>query len=133
MKGARLFPPSLQVFMCINKVSPEPFLLHGKWSQLSQLFFIGGILWSLSSLWPFVELAPYLILGSPDLGNTVPNAAQDTICLLFCRDTCLSHVQLFVHQDPQVFSCQAALQLGSPQRIQVPRVLCQVCSHLLKI
>ncbi|KAK4828308.1 hypothetical protein QYF61_025320 [Mycteria americana] len=50
-------------------------------------------------------------------GNTPPDAAQDTISLLCCKGTLLAHVQLGVHQDPQVLFCEAAFKLSGSQHI----------------
>ena len=37
------------------------------------------------------------------------DAAQDTVDLLDCKSTLLAHLQLHVHQHPQVLFCRAAL------------------------
>ena len=52
-------------------------------------------------------------------GKTLPNAAKNTIDLLFGDSTVLADVPFSVHQDPQVLLCSAAFQLGSPQCVTV--------------
>ena len=52
-------------------------------------------------------------------GNSLPTAAQDTICLLCHKDTLLACVQLGVHQNPQILLCKVAFQLGGLQLVLV--------------
>ena len=52
-----------------------------------------------------------------------PNAAQDTISLLYNKGTLLAHVQLGVHQDPHVLFCKAAFQPVGPQHVLVDGVV----------
>lgn len=83
-----------------------------------------------SPLDPFPELHVLLVLGAPGLDaglqmgphkgraegdNHLPlpaghpsfDTAQDTVVLLGCESSLLAHVQLFIHQDPQVLLCRA--------------------------
>ncbi|KAK4820477.1 LOW QUALITY PROTEIN: hypothetical protein QYF61_027938, partial [Mycteria americana] len=46
----------------------------------------------------------------------------DTVALLGCECTLLAHVQLFVHQYPQVLFCRAALNHIIPQPVLKPRI-----------
>ncbi|KAK4819472.1 LOW QUALITY PROTEIN: hypothetical protein QYF61_004698 [Mycteria americana] len=55
-------------------------------------------------------------------GHAAFDAAQDTVGLLGCKRTSLAHVQLFVHQYPQVLSCRAALDHIIPQPLLIPGV-----------
>ncbi|KAK4831745.1 hypothetical protein QYF61_018943 [Mycteria americana] len=48
--------------------------------------------------------------------------AQDTIGFLGCEHTLLAHVQLFIHQYPQVLLCRAALNPFIPQPVLIPGV-----------
>lgn len=52
-------------------------------------------------------------LPQPD-GST-PNAAQESAGLLRSKDALLAHVQLGVHQNPQVLSYRAVSQLDAPK------------------
>lgn len=54
-------------------------------------------------------------LPQPD-GNAFPKTSQLAVGQPFCKGTLLTHVQLCVHQDPQVLFCQAA--------VLVPGVFC---------
>ena len=47
-------------------------------------------------------------------GCTALDAAQDTVGFLGCEVTLLAHVQLHIHQHPQVFYSRAALNFSSP-------------------
>ena len=81
----------------------------------------------------FQELCVFLVLGAPGLdavlqmgphksgaegdnhlplraGHLFLNAAQNTVGLPGRKRTMLAHVQLLVHQDPQVLLCRAALK-----------------------
>ncbi|EPP36844.1 hypothetical protein CP10743SC13_2219B, partial [Chlamydia psittaci 10_743_SC13] len=53
-------------------------------------------------------------------GHPFCNAAQNTVGLLGGKRTLLAHVQLLVHQDPQVLLHTAALKGFFAQFIQVP-------------
>ncbi|KAK4817891.1 hypothetical protein QYF61_002060 [Mycteria americana] len=55
-------------------------------------------------------------------GHTSFDAAQDTVGLLGCERTLLAHVQLFVHQYPQVLFRRAALDHIIPQPVLEPRI-----------
>lgn len=52
-------------------------------------------------------------------GNMPSKEVQGTICFLYCMATFLAHAQLRVHQNQQLVFCQAAFQLGGPQRLLV--------------
>lgn len=56
-------------------------------------------------------------------GNTLSNAAQETIGLLFSNGTLLAHGQIGVHRDSQVLFCQSAFQLGGLQQELEPGVV----------
>ncbi|KAK4815509.1 LOW QUALITY PROTEIN: hypothetical protein QYF61_003067, partial [Mycteria americana] len=56
-------------------------------------------------------------------GHASFDAAQDMVGLLGCEHTLLAHVQLFVHQYPQVLSCRAALDHIIPQPVLKPRIV----------
>ncbi|KAK4826501.1 hypothetical protein QYF61_009574 [Mycteria americana] len=47
-------------------------------------------------------------------------AAQDTVGFLGRKHTLLAHVQLFIHQYPQVLLCRAALNPLIPQPLSIP-------------
>lgn len=53
------------------------------------------------------------------VGNIVPNIAN-TISLLCCQGTLLTHFQLCVHQDSQVLFCTGPFQLGGTQHVLAP-------------
>ncbi|KAK4806069.1 hypothetical protein QYF61_010278 [Mycteria americana] len=55
-------------------------------------------------------------------GHTSFDAAQDMVGLLGCERTLSAHVQLFVHQYPQVLFCRAALDHIIPQPVLKPRI-----------
>ncbi|KAK4827791.1 hypothetical protein QYF61_021744 [Mycteria americana] len=55
-------------------------------------------------------------------GHTAFDAAQDTAGLLGCECTLLAHVQLFVHQYPQVLFRRAALDRIIPQPVLKLRI-----------
>ena len=55
--------------------------------------------------------------------NTLLNAVQDNIHLLYCKGVLLARIQLDVHQNPQMLFCKAAFQSGGSQCILVPGVV----------
>ncbi|KAK4818926.1 hypothetical protein QYF61_022103 [Mycteria americana] len=55
-------------------------------------------------------------------GHTSFDAAQDTVGLLGCEHTLLAHVQLVVHQYPQVLFRRAALDHIIPRPVLKPRI-----------
>ncbi|KAK4810611.1 hypothetical protein QYF61_007348 [Mycteria americana] len=55
-------------------------------------------------------------------GHTSFDAAQDTVGFLGCECTLLAHVQLFIHQYPQVLLCRAALNPFIAQAVLIPGV-----------
>ncbi|KAK4814330.1 hypothetical protein QYF61_014844 [Mycteria americana] len=133
-----------------NKVSPEPSLLQAEQPQLSQPVLVGEVLQpshhfrgppldSLQQLHVLLvlrapELDAALQVGSHQSGvegqNPLPrpaghasfDASQGTVGLLGCERTLLAHVQLFVHQYPQVLFRGAALDHIIPQPVLKPRI-----------
>jgi len=136
-----LFALSLAAFIQINKIPPEPsFSRESQLSQpfligkmLQSFNLLNHPCGSLLGFVQYVCVSP--VLRSPELdpllqmwprqgwkkgrhhlplpaGNTLPNAAQDIIHLLCSKGTLLAHVQPGVHQDPQVFFCQATFKLS---------------------
>jgi len=74
--GSVVLAPSLQVFIYIDKIPPEPSLLQAEESQLSHLLLIGDILQSLNHLYgPSLDSLQYvhvsLVLGSPELDTVL--------------------------------------------------------------
>lgn len=55
--------------------------------------------------------------------NSLPNTAQDAVDFFCCKDALLAHVQLFVHQDCQVFFGRAAFQLVRPQATPINGII----------
>jgi len=55
-------------------------------------------------------------------GHAALDAAQDTVGLLGCERALLAHVQLFIHQHPQVLLGRAALNPFIPQPVLMPGV-----------
>ncbi|KAK4823325.1 LOW QUALITY PROTEIN: hypothetical protein QYF61_000927 [Mycteria americana] len=67
-------------------------------------------------------------------GHTSFDAAQDTVGLLGCERTLRTHVQLFIHQYPQVLFRRAALNHIIPQPVLKPRITpTQVTLHLASL
>ncbi|KAK4816767.1 hypothetical protein QYF61_022765 [Mycteria americana] len=107
---------------CI-KVSPEPSLLQAEQPQLSQPFLIGEVLQpSHHFCGPPLDLLQQLhvfpVLRAPELDAVL----QDTVGFLGCEHTLPAHVQLFIHQYPQVLLCRAALNSFDPQPLLTPGV-----------
>lgn len=98
-------------------------------------------LYSGKSMYPYSSMSMSLVLGSSSLrcsapsvahqcsaeckdhlpwlcGNVLSNAAQNVIGPPCHKGTCLAHVQLVVHQKPQVL-CSAAFQPVSTQPLLV--------------
>ena len=119
----------------------ELSILQATEARFTQLFLIGEVLQpsDLLSGPPLDSLQePHVLpaLGAPGLdavlqmgphkcrgGQSPPspsrppliNAAQNTVGLPGCKRTLLAHVQLLVHQDPQVLLHRAALKQIFPQ------------------
>ncbi|KAK4829013.1 hypothetical protein QYF61_001769 [Mycteria americana] len=55
-------------------------------------------------------------------GHTSFDAAQDMVGLLGCECTLSAHVQLFIHQYPQVLLCRAALNPFISQPLLIPGI-----------
>ncbi|KAK4814241.1 LOW QUALITY PROTEIN: hypothetical protein QYF61_012737 [Mycteria americana] len=112
------------------KVSPQPSLLQAEQPQLSQPVLVGEVLQPSDHLrGPPVDslqqLHVLLVLRAPDI------VLQDTVGLLGCEHTLLAHVQLFVHQYPQVLFHRATLDHIIPQPVLKPRIApTQVTLHL---
>ncbi|KAK4823365.1 hypothetical protein QYF61_001713 [Mycteria americana] len=56
-------------------------------------------------------------------GHTSFDAAQDKVGRLGCKRTLPAHVQLFIHQYPQVLFRRAALDHIIPQPVLIPRIV----------
>jgi len=130
--------------------SLEPSLLQNQQAQRLQPFFIEEMLHpSVQFHGPPLNMLQYLhsllVLGAPGLGavlQVVPHegrvkgdshfhcsaghpsfdAAQDTIGLLGCKCALLAHVYLFIHQNPQVLLCRAALSEFFSQFVYISRI-----------
>ena len=61
-------------------------------------------------------------------GHASLDAAQDTVGLLGCERTLVAHVQLFIHQYPQVFVGRAALNPFIPQPVLIAEVALTLCA-----
>ena len=106
-----------------------------------------------SPLDSFQELCIFLVLGVPGLdavlqmgppkgreegdnhlplpaGHSSFDAAQDTVHLPGCKSTLLAHVQLFVHQDPQILLHRTALCDFFPQSVHIPEIVLTQVQHL---
>jgi len=55
-------------------------------------------------------------------GHTCFDAAEDTVGFLGCEHTLMAHVQLFIHQYPQVLLSRPALNPFLPQPVLMPGV-----------
>lgn len=134
-----LFAPSLQILIRIGKIPPELPLLQSEQSQLSACPHHSNVPVLQLSSWPFTGLFPVCpcLSWCPELeavfqiwsyhcwvdikdpfpwpvGNTILNVAQETAVVLTCKGTLPAQVQPVVSQDPQIFFCRAASQLGAP-------------------
>ncbi|KAK4811013.1 LOW QUALITY PROTEIN: hypothetical protein QYF61_015717 [Mycteria americana] len=133
-----------------NKVSLEPSLLQAEQPQLSQPFHIGEVFQPSDHfcgppLDPLQQVHVFPVLRAPELdavlqvrshqsrvewqnhlpqpaGHASFDAAQDTVGLLGCEHTLPAHVQLFVHQYPQVLFRRAALNHIIPQPVLKLRI-----------
>ncbi|KAK4811900.1 LOW QUALITY PROTEIN: hypothetical protein QYF61_014933 [Mycteria americana] len=100
--------------------------------QLSAPVLVGEVLQPLDHfcgppLDPLQQLHVLLVLRAPELDAVL----QDTVGLLGCERTLLAHVQLSVHQYPQVLFHRAALDHIMPQPVLKPRIApTQVTLHL---
>ena len=154
----RLSCRPLQLLKSHNKVSLEPSLLQAKQPQLSQPFLRAkvlqpsddccGLLWprfnrSMSALcWGLQSWTQDSQGGSHQSGaegqNPLPlpaghaagDAAQGTVGLLGCQHTLPGHVQLFIHQHPQVLLRTAVLTPFSSQPVFVLGIAWPMCSTL---
>ncbi|KAK4810201.1 hypothetical protein QYF61_011795 [Mycteria americana] len=116
--------------------------------QLSQPFFIGEVFQPSDHfcgppLDPLQQVHVFPVLRAPELdtvlqvgshqsrvegqnhllqpaGHAAFDAAQDMVGFLGCECTLLAHVQLFIHQYPQVLLCRAALNPFIPQPLLIP-------------
>ncbi|KAK4824741.1 hypothetical protein QYF61_018213 [Mycteria americana] len=143
-KSVPVFPiGSLEVLEGCSKVSLQPSRLQAEQPQLSQPVLVGEVLQPSDhfcglALDPLQQLHVLLVLRAPELdtgfqvgshqsrvegqnhlpqpaGHASSDAAQDTVGLLHCKRTLLPHVQLFVHQYPQVLFHRATLNHIIPQ------------------
>ncbi|KAK4831893.1 LOW QUALITY PROTEIN: hypothetical protein QYF61_020040 [Mycteria americana] len=113
----------LKILEGCYKVSPQPSLLQAEQPQLSQPVLIGEVLHPsdhfhgppLDSL---QQLHVLLVLRTPELDAGL----QDTVGLLGCERTLPAHVQLFIHQYPQVHFRRAALDHIIPQPVLKLRI-----------
>ena len=56
-------------------------------------------------------------ITSPSAGHPSSDGTQDTAGFLGCTRTLPAHILFFIHQNPQVFLCSAALNLFIPQSV----------------
>ncbi|KAK4831174.1 LOW QUALITY PROTEIN: hypothetical protein QYF61_015644 [Mycteria americana] len=140
----------LKILEGCYKVSLEPSLLQAEQPQLSQPVLVGEVLQPSDHfhgppLDPLQQLHVFPLLRAPELdtvlqmsshqsrgegqnhlpgpaGHSSFDAAQDTVGLRGCKHTLLAHVQLFVHQYPQVLFRRAALDHIVPQPVLKPRI-----------
>jgi len=63
-------------------------------------------------------------------GHVSLDAAQDLVGLLGCECTLVAHVELFIHQYPQVLLGRAALKPFIPQPVLIAGPNATKCSHL---
>jgi len=82
--GSGFFAPSLQLFMDIYKILPEPSLLQAEQPQFPQPFLIGrGVPVPSPSLWPFAGLSPVCPClsrtGEPRTGHSTPGEASPVL------------------------------------------------------
>ncbi|KAK4830182.1 hypothetical protein QYF61_008973 [Mycteria americana] len=106
-----------------SKVSLEPSLLQAEQAQLSQPFLIREVLQPSDhfcgpALDPLQQVCVFPVLRTPELDA----ALQDTVGFLGCECTLLAHVQLFIHQYPQVLLHRAALNPFISQPVLIPGV-----------
>ena len=146
----------------LPEFSQEPSLLQAKQAQFPQPFLIGEVLQPsdhLSSppLDPLQQLCVFIVLGAPSLdtvlqmephkgrvegnhhlflpaGHLSFDAGQDAVGPLGLKYMLLAHVQLLVHQDPQVFLCRAALTEFFSQSVYTSGIaLTQIQDHALSL
>ncbi|KAK4812466.1 LOW QUALITY PROTEIN: hypothetical protein QYF61_026459 [Mycteria americana] len=132
----------LKILAGCYKVSPQPSLLQAEQPQLSQPVLVGEVLqpshhFRGPPLDPLQQLHVLLVLRDPELdtvlqvgshqsrvegqdrlpqpaGHAAFDAAQDMAGLLGCERTLSAHVQLFVHQCPQVLFPQGCSRSHHP-------------------
>jgi len=118
-----------------NEISSEPSFLQAMQTQLPQSFFVVEVLQPSNNLrdtplHPLLQLYILPLLETPDLNAVLQRgthkvriegdnhlsaslfyikAAQDTIGHPGCKSTLLTHVQLFIHENPQILLCRAAV------------------------
>lgn len=68
--------------------------------------------------WTYYSRYGLTIVEELPTGNS-SNAAQDTVSHLCSKDALLAHVQLGIHQNPQVLFCKVAFQMGGPHHVLV--------------
>ncbi|KAK4810205.1 hypothetical protein QYF61_011799 [Mycteria americana] len=132
------------------EVSPQPSLLQAEQPQPSQHVLVGEVLQPAGHFHgPPLDLLQQVhvfpVLRAPELdavlqvgshqsrvegqnplprpaGHAAVDAAQDTVGLLGCERALWAHVQLFIHQHPQVLFRRAALDHTIPQPVLKPRI-----------
>jgi len=105
---------------------PAPTALNPSWIDLLGVADLGTVL----------QMEPHK--GRAETYNHLPrpaylpfyDAAQDTVGLPGCRSTLLAHVQLFVHQNLQVFLIRAALNEFFSQSVDISRIAPTQVEHL---
>ncbi|KAK4830027.1 LOW QUALITY PROTEIN: hypothetical protein QYF61_008365 [Mycteria americana] len=113
-----------------NEVSLEPSLLQAEQAQLSQPFLTGEMFQPSDHFCdPPLDLLQQVhvfpVLRAPELDAVLQmgsHQTQDTVGFLGCKCTLLAHVQLFIHQYPQVLLRRAALNPFIPQPVLIPTV-----------
>ena len=143
-KAAVRCPQSL---LCCKLNKPKSFSLSSQERCSSPLIILMALLWTHSS-----SSTSFLYWGSPDLDailqtgphkertkgdNPLPlpaghhsfDAAQNTFGCLGCKRTLLAHVQLFIHQDPQVLIHRTALSEFS-QSVLISGIASTKVQHL---
>ncbi|KAM9644853.1 uncharacterized protein ACIBXB_013062 [Morphnus guianensis] len=133
-----------------SKVSLEPSLLQAEQPQLSQPVLTGEVFHPSDHfcgppLDPLQEAHVFPVLRTPELeaalqvgshqsgaegqnplprpaGHTALDAAQGTAGILGCEHTLPAHVQLFIHQYPQVLVHRAALNPFIPHLVMIPGI-----------
>ncbi|KAK4831239.1 LOW QUALITY PROTEIN: hypothetical protein QYF61_016471 [Mycteria americana] len=111
----------LKILEGCYKVSLQPSLLQAEQPQLAQPVLVAEVLQPSDHfcgppLDPLQQLHVLLVLRAPELDTVLQ------VGLLDCECTLLAHVQLFVHQYPQVLFHRAALNHIFSQPVLEPRI-----------
>ncbi|KAK4818005.1 hypothetical protein QYF61_004118 [Mycteria americana] len=114
--------PQLSQPVLIGEVLQPSDHFHGPpLDLLQQLHVLVLQSWTQYCRWDLTRAEGQNHLSRP-AGHAAFDAAQDTVGLLGCQCTLLAHVQLFVHQYPQVLFRRAALNPIIPQPVLKPRI-----------